>query len=270
MKKTLLSVLFLVLMCGIAMAKEPIVDSGSPNIWSTFFGNDRRQVDANVPFNRASGDYFLLNVMVKIGNLLDSYDDIKTVKVTHTSGYEFNLRLVPNCIFWPDVGDHRQYYEFIRSEGWMYTGTWTIELKYKGSDGEKHLQYRDFSMQVPYIMPSLQNVAVDKLQDGSFLVSWSYQGGPASQTPSCSPGDKIFDYRVMIYDLTMNNFNCPDHAIYGDWRGGIGWFDPATRKVYFPISSEHAGKAIRLETRALVCGLTGWINHRSARTMMLP
>jgi hypothetical protein len=208
--------------------------------------------------------------MVKTKDYLVSYDDIKAVKVNHSSGYEFNLRLVPNCIFWPGVGEHRQYYEFIRPEGWMYTGTWTIELKYKGMDGEKHLQYRDFSMYVPYIMPSLQNVAVDKLPDGRFLVSWSAQGEPSPQSPSCSPGEKIFDYRVMIYDLTLENFNCADHAIYGNWRGGSGWFDQATWKVYFPISSEHAGKAIRLETRASVCGSSGWVTHRSAHTMMLP
>jgi len=110
----------------------------------------------------------------------------------------------------------------------MYTGKWTIELNYKDANKNVHLQYREFSMVTPYVIPALQNVAVDRLPDGTFLVSWSAQGVPETPPGSPTQGQLIFDYLVYIFDLTPDNVNCADHRISGNWRGGTGWFDPGT------------------------------------------
>ena len=263
MKTILLGFMFLVLMSsGIALAKEPITDQGSPNIVVLGFSYDHRQVHPNVPFeNRGSGDYFVLSATVKKGGQLSSYDAITGVKATHILGYEFNLRLLSNCIFWPGLGEVRNYYESVRPEDWMYTGTWTIEMKYNDAKGWSHLQYRQVSGPRPPL-PILQNVAIDRLQDGTFLVSWSAQGTPGfPQQPSL--GQVAFYYEVLIYDLRPENFNCPDHSI-------VGSFDPSTWRVYFPISSDHAGKPIRLTTRAYVYGPSGWVFNASRLTTMLP
>ena len=277
MKRVFLSVLLLLLVCGVSWAKENIVlDGGHLNMWSVSFMYDHRWVEANVPyFSKASGDYFLLNAQITTGGELVSFNKIMGVKATHSpTGYEYNLRLLQNCVFWPGfppgTGELRVYSEFIRPEDWMYEGIWTIELKYKDALREKHVQYQEISMIKPYALTTLQQPRAEITLDGKILVSWLAQGLP----PYPNPGKMVFNYRVFIYDMRPENMDCPGHQINLGGQGG--WFDPATWRVNFLIPAKYAGKPIRMETRALVygpstwIGPSGWIAHRAAYMTVLP
>lgn len=265
MKKLILLLSVVSLMVPqLAAAKGEVEDAESLNLFGASAAYDRREVDANIPgalFNRYSGSYFLLLAQIKEGFSLNSYDDVLSVKAIHSSGREYQLRRVQGCHQWCGTPQN-QYVEFLRPEGWMYTGVWTFKLRYKDSSDTKHAQYRDYPMVTPFALPhGVRSPEFFRDQQGRLIASWGAIGNPYAG------GNPRFDYRLILYDLSVDP-SCGAAQVTGDWNNnGAGWFDPLRNRVYFPIPGGpggYEGKPVRMETLIFSCDSFNCNRHRGA------
>ena len=250
MKRLVLLLLVVSLMIPqLAAANDEVVDQGSPNFLGAFAVYDRRDIDPNIPgalFNRYSGSYFLLVAQIVVGSSLDSYDDVLSVKAIHSSGKEYQLRILQGCHQWFGVPQN-QYLEFLRPWGWMYTGLWRFELRYIDRSGKVHVQYRNYPMVNPFALPhAVRSPEFYRDQQGRLIASWGAIGNPYAG------GNPRFDYRLLLYDLNKDPA-CAFEEVRGNWNYGAGWFDKLRNRVYFPIPKKYNGKPVRMETRIFSC-----------------
>jgi hypothetical protein len=250
MKKLSLLLLVVSLMVPqLAAAKGEVEDPGSPNFLGASAAYDRREIGPNIPgalFNRYSGSYFLLVAQIVVGSSLNSYDDVLSVKAIHSSGKEYQLRIVQGCHQWCGVPQN-QYVEFLRPWGWMYTGVWRFELRYIDRSGKVHFQYINYPMVNPFALPhAVRSPEFYRDQQGRLIASWGAIGN------LYAGGNPRFDYRLLLYDLNEDPA-CAFEEVRGNWNSGPGWFDSRWNRVYFPIPAEYEGKPVRMETRIFSC-----------------
>jgi hypothetical protein len=183
-----------------------------------------------------SGAYFDLNVGVILGEWLSNFEDVIKVKAEHLDTGQELFLIRDTCTIY--IGREMQYwFLLLRPESWMFEGIWEFTMTYKDSEKKKHRQTKQWEMR-PVAFPLKPSYIEITKGESDFLVSWSAIGMPSPASP--------FDYRVRIYQE-----GCCVAEVRGDWRGGVGWYDPAVNKVNFPIASGWSRAQLRLENRVL-------------------
>lgn len=187
-------------------------------------------------FDSSGGAYFMFDSAIKLGGLLNSFEDIVNVEVTHSTGKVFNLL---NLIrHWPLLDLISEWYLFLQPEDWMFGGSWTFTLIYEGTDNRLHRQPWIYDMPALAFPAKISHVRVEKT-DGSYQVSWSGFGSPSNSV----------HYWVRVFDsLSLDCFQ--------DYRTGT--YDPITNRITFTIPGDYAGEDffVRLENRLRGSGRT--------------
>jgi hypothetical protein len=202
-----------------------------------------------------SGAYFQLSVGVKpkASTFLLSFSDITSVVVGHLeTGRWFHL--IPDaCTNFLGLG-YQYWYLPLKPEGWMFAGTWQVNLYYNGSDAQQHEQVKNFTPGPEFFPLKPSYIQVVKTTS-NILVSWSGIGKVVS-TP--------IDYRVRIFDATGI---CPVLDLRVNSSTNPGWYNGNQNKVTFPIDLSWSGHQVRLENR--IWTSTGTMS-RSWQELMLP
>ena len=257
-RKILLSFLILgTFLLTSAYASQPIVEDQSPinflQGWqiARYEYRDYGSVGVFLKNTNTSGSdssggaYFMFDSAIKPGGLLNTFEDIVNVEVTHSTGKVFNLlNLIRQ---WPSLDLISEWYLLLQPEDWMFQGSWTFTLTYKGTDSRLHRQSFIYDMRPIAIPGKISHVRVEKNLD-SYQVSWSGFGAPGVSGPS------PFNYRVRVFDsLSLDCFE--DYGTNNNYN----WtYDTYTNRIIFEIPANYAGEDffIRLENRLQGSGRT--------------
>jgi len=274
MKKLLssgLGSLFLILLLiGIGWAQNPTEDPAPVNIAAVSAMRDIRQFDASTPIGLGGvkGEFFHLNIRVQLSaenSLFDKLSRARKAMAYHSNGRSYELFKIEGCEQWLGAPSH-QYNLMLRVDEWMFSGTWTFELIYRGTDGRRHIQRRDFNMIPGAGRPGeITGPRVIKSPEGMITASWDAIGIPLP------PGSMLtnFVYQVRLYDQAIDLGCAVDELNMEEWDG-TGHYDHMTNRVNFTIPPEFSGKPLRFETRinTLLDGVNN--SHRACYVTVAP
>jgi len=242
-------------------------DTGSPNFWPgwSFPLYDYRDMGGwtSSPLGRegVSGAYFQVTTAIQTGGFLTDFNNVISITATHSpSGRSYPLTPAL-CRDW-QLPNHWPWSIFLRPEDWMFSGTWSHTLVYKGSDKKEHIQICNGPLDshgnliTPLVPgpngafpPAISNIqiigTITETGTEGFQVSWSGIGDNRDHV----------DYSIEMYD---ENDLCTVWVVRMEWRGPpytstcptgqdcSGWYNPGLNRVSFIIPGEYAGRLVRL------------------------